>query len=136
MARIKEVLGESADVVTSTTSYVFCKALKYAPNALLFTNPFMCMFLVYEEYACDKDAFNIWYLLIPAGIFLLAQLFHLVCRIAFKEVNGCPVARKRFTRRGANGELIFDKQDVYEMVEYLAEVEDYCEKYGKYRRKS
>lgn len=135
MTNVRKVVKEGAAEISGTILYCLRKALKCAPNAILFINPYMSVSIAYEAYTANNNVFCYWVLWIPLGLFLLAQLLRLIGRVAFEEVNGCPVARKRFVRRGERGELIFNTRDVYEMAEYLAEVEDYCERHGKYRRK-
>ena len=113
--------------------YICTMIFKAMPILIVITTPFVCMYLVMHMYN-QRGCFTFggeW--LVPIVAYIIAYLIQNVKQSMYEDINGFPVARKRFTKRGKRGEPIFKMSDVYEMVEYLAEVEDYCERYGKYR---
>lgn len=111
-----------------------CKVvIKVLPAIIIAGTPFVSMFVVVHMYQA-RGYFRIggeW--LLPFVLYVLAAIIHSINKAKQDSIGGLPVARKRFTKRDAKGMVLFNSSDIYEMVEYLAEVEDYCEKYGKYR---
>lgn len=71
--------------------------------------------------------------LLPAASHFVKWALEYVSTVGNDQLYGMPVARKRFTRRDELGQVVFKNSDVYEIAEYLCEVEEYCEKYGKYK---
>ena len=109
-------------------------AIKVIPVCIELIAPYIGMWLVIQAYG-ERGGFFIggeW--LLPAVFYGAAYLIKDLSRFIEDDIEGCPVARKSFTKRGSRGEVLFKMSDVYEMAEYMAEVEDYCEQYGKYGR--
>lgn len=111
-----------------------CKlCLAKLPVLIVIATPYLsmwCLLCAYRERGCFRVGGE-WF--VPVLCCLVAYILHTIQRACEVEVYGCPVARKRFTRRDSRGRIIFKMDDIYEMTEYLAEVEDYCESYGAYR---
>ena len=109
-------------------------AIKVIPVWIELIAPYAGMYLVLQAYE-ERGGFFVggeW--LLPVVLYGAAYLIKDLGRFIEDDIDGCPVARKRFTKRGSRGEVLFKMSDVYEMAEYMAEVEDYCEQYGKYKR--
>lgn len=71
--------------------------------------------------------------LLPIASRSVKWVLEYVSTVGNDQLYGMPVARKRFTKRDELGQVVFKNSDVYEIAEYLCEVEEYCEKYGKYK---
>lgn len=132
---MKSKLKAIAHTIASKLKYI-CKGLfKHLPVYIELLTPYVGMLLVWQAYE-QRGCFRVggeWF--VPLLMYIVVYLFRTANKAVSDNLEGLPVARKRFTRRGPNGEAIFNFRDVYEMGEYLAEVEDYCEQYGKYRGK-
>ena len=131
--RVWLALKEGIESVSCVMSYYVCKLFKALPLLLIIINPYVSVLVIigmYEKRGCFVFGSE-W--LVPMIILLCAIVIQWIKDGLSETVEGCPVARRRFTRRQSNGAIHFNREDVYEMVEYLAEVEDYCEKNGKYR---
>lgn len=129
MKNIKKALLE----LLYNVKYVCTIVFKAIPIIIVIVTPFVCMYLVmymYKQRGCFAFGGE-W--LVPIVAYVIASLLQNVKQSMYDEIDGFPVARKRFTKRGKRGEIIFNTNEIYEMVEYLAAVEEYCEKYGKYR---
>jgi N-acetylmuramoyl-L-alanine amidase len=99
-----------------------------------FCNPLISMVVLYCHYQRYQTWIGLEVVLTPIGLFLLADLIKRLSRLMLCDVETVPIARKRFIRKDENGRNIFSTGDIYEMVEYLAEVENYCERRGLYRK--
>ena len=129
MKNVKKALLELLYNVKYACTIVF----KAIPLTIVIVTPFVCMCLVmymYKQRGCFAFGGE-W--LVPIVAYIIAFLLQKIKQSIYDEIDGFPVARKRFTKRGKHGEIIFSTSEIYEMVEYLAAVEEYCEKYGKYR---
>ena len=119
--------------VSSTIIYVFKKIPGLLPTALVIANPFatlMCAIDLYQQYG----VWRIEMLFVPLTLLLLTYFANVIKRVVTFEQYGIPVARKRFTRRNERGHISFEMSELPEMVEYVAAVEEHCEKHGMYRR--
>ena len=131
MSKVKQVIK----MMGYNTLYGIKMVLSIMPTIIMVLTPYCCMAAALYGY-CERGGlyFGGEYLL-PIIMYIVYALFVNVNKVLeCEKIGDCPVARKRFTRRDTNGRVIFNSNDIYEMVEYLAEVEQYCEKYGKYRR--
>lgn len=119
--------------ISSTIMYTLRKVPRLLPTALMIANPFatlMCAIDLYEKYGM----WRVEMLLVPIALLLLTYFANVIRRVAMMEQYGIPVARKRFTRRDERGHINFEMSELPEMVEYIAAVEDHCERHGLYRR--
>lgn len=119
--------------VSSTIMYILKKVPGLLPTALIIINPFatlMCAIGLYQRYGM----WRIEMLFVPLILLLLTYIANVVKRVVMMEQYGVPVARKRFTRRDERGHINFQMSELPEMVEYVAAVEEHCEKHGMYRR--
>lgn len=119
--------------VSSTIMYMLKKVPGLLPTALVIVNPFatlMCAIALYEKHGM----WRIEMLFVPLVLLLLIYFANVVKRVVMMEQYGIPVARKRFTRRDERGHINFQMSELPEMVEYVAAVEEHCEKHGMYRR--
>lgn len=120
---------------TYTIRYYIVEFLKALPQILVVINPYLSMVIVLGMYQ-KRGRFEFggeW--LVPLVVLICALVAQWVKDGLRETIDGFPVARKRFTRRKHGGAVYVNKDDLYEMLEYLAEVEDYCDKKGKYRGK-
>ena len=111
-----------------------CKAWLYSGlrllNALM---PYICLVIGAWLYSV-RGGFIVgpeW--LLPIASHSVKWVLEYVSTVGNDQLYGMPVARKRFTKRDELGQVVFKNSDVYEIAEYLCEVEEYCEKYGKYK---
>lgn len=119
--------------VSSTIMYMLKKIPGLLPTALVIVNPFatlMCAIDLYQRYGM----WRIEMLFAPLVLLLLTYFANVVKRVVTMEQYGVPVARKRFTRRDERGHLHFEMSELSEMIEYIATVEEHCERHGMYRR--
>ena len=119
--------------LANSACYIGSIIVKALPTVIVIATPYITMALVIGSYKTHNGFDMGGECLVPLALYLAAYTLRLLNNAIKDDLDGCPVARKRFTRRGKKGEVLFKSSDIYEMVEYLAEVEDYCEKYGKYR---
>lgn len=116
-------------ILTALESFV-----RMVPQIIIIINPYITALLVLALYE-ERGEFCIggeW--LLPLFFTVMACFFKYVTDVYdyINDANGCPVARKRFTKRGKDGRVIFNSNDLYEMIEYLAAVEEYHEERGGY----
>lgn len=119
--------------VSSTIMYTLKKIPGLLPTALVIVNPFvtlMCAIDLYQRHGM----WRIEMLFVPLALLLLTYFANVAKRVVMMEQYGIPVARKRFTRRDERGHINFQMSELPEMVEYVAAVEEHCEKHGMYRR--
>ena len=119
--------------ISSTIMYMLKKVPGLLPMALVIVNPFatlMCAIDLYQRHGM----WRIEMLLVPLVLLLLTYFANVVKRVVMMEQYGIPVARKRFTRRNEQGHIDFTMSELPEMIEYIAAVEEHCEKHGLYRR--
>ena len=109
--------------------------VKKLPQILDILTPFVCMGLVVAMYY-ERGSLQFggeW--CVPIVMVILKWFAQVVNDMHFREVYGFPVARKRFTKKREDGTIEFKTSEIVEIVEYLAEVEDYCSKRGLYDKK-
>lgn len=133
MAKGNAVAKVVCSRLVSRVRYVGSVIVKALPTVIVIVTPYVAMALAIGSYKAHNGFDMGGEHLVPLALCLVAYILRLLNNVVKDDLDGCPVARKRFTRRGEKGEVLFKSSDIYEMAEYLAEVEDYCEKYGKYR---
>lgn len=128
-------LKQAIKMMGYNTLYGIKVVLSIMPTIIMVLTPYCCMAAVLYGYRVRGGLYFGGEYLLPIIMYIAYVLFVNVNKVLEGDkIGDCPVARKRFTKRDINGRVIFNSNDIYEMVEYLAEVEQYCEKYGKYRR--
>ena len=111
-----------------------CKTLLY--NGLCILNismPYICLFAGAWLYR-SRGGFVIgpeWGL--PMVCWIVKWIIEYTNMVGNDRLHGFPVARKRFTKRDKWGMVEFKSSDMFEMAEYMCELEEYCEKFGKYQ---
>lgn len=129
MGRLVNSLVALYNNVKSCCVVVF-KAL---PTMTILVMPYMCLVIGAVEYNKRGELKVGLEWLLPVVCYVVAWLLHYMNVAGSDELRGFPVARRRFTKRDRLGKVIFRNTDIYEMVEYLCELEEYCERYGKYK---
>lgn len=120
------------NVLISKILYATKLVVNLIPIMIVIITPYLSMWLVITSYN-QRGTFSFggeW--LVPLLLYIIAYIVKTAAKALDEDLNGFPVARKRFTKRSTSGNVVFKTSDIYEMADYLAEVEDYCESYGKY----
>lgn len=115
-------------------------AYKISPSLsvlILITNPFITMMSIYLAYK-NRGYFAIGGEIIVAPlltiIWILLLMLHdrLSKKYRVTPKISIPVRNHRYTYKDRRGDISIDTSDIQEIILYLAEVEDYCERRGIY----
>lgn len=113
--------------------YYALRLFKAMPIIVMLITPYISMWAVIKAYE-SRGRWAVggeWF--VPLLLYVVIYVLNSINRVFNDRLDDLPVARKRFTKRSQSGDVLFKRSDTYEMLEYLAAVEDYCERYGKYR---
>lgn len=117
--------------ISSTIKHICREGLNLLPTLLIILNPLLTLvtaMAIYKKY----DAWKIEILICPFVLLLITYFATVVRRVVLHEFHGLPVGRRRFTKRDERGCVSFEMSELVEMIEYLAAVEDYCQRHGLY----
>lgn len=106
---------------------------KAMPILINLINPFVAMGLTYHTYQIRGYWAVGGEMFIPILLFIVSYGLQTINSVVFDHIGDIPVSYKRFTRRDAKGNPQFNMDDLHQMIEYLAELEDVMDTHGKYR---
>ena len=132
---IVELMKEVTHYIFSVLIDTFEGVKRKLPLLLDIFNPLICMILVVGMYY-ERGSLQFggeWF--VPFALVVFKWFLQIANDMQYRDVYGFPVARKRFTKKRSNGTVEFKSNEIVEIVEYLAEVEDYCSKRGLYDKK-
>lgn len=119
--------------LSSTLCYSAKRMFNLLPALLTIVNPFVTMLIALHLYS-KRGSICMQMFITPLVLLLITYFITVIKQAVALERFGMPIARKRFTRRDENGHIDFKMTDLVEMIEYLATIEEYCDKHGLYHR--
>lgn len=134
--RMKENIKKTYDILLYEGKNILKKASMRLPAFLLILSPFfLVMFFIKEIALTNEVCFKIaWYYLMIALVAFILECYNQVSAgNELEQENKIPVAKRRFTK--AEGKKItVNQSDIYEIVTYLYDLENYMENKGAYQQ--
>lgn len=136
--KMKEKIKKICDILLYEGKNIFKKVVRCLPLILLFLSPFFWLcFLAKEIVLTSEVCFKIvWcYLMLALVAFILECYNQVSAENELEQKKEIPVAKRRFTK--AEGKKItVNQSDIYEIVTYLYDLENYMENKGAYQQEN
>lgn len=110
--------------IIRSIKFKITRSLLPLSKLLIFIIPYIMYFIGKGEIVFSSV------LILPILIFLIASILRRVSNLLIGIRDTFPVPSERFTSVGEDGEASVEVQRVYEMISYVADVEDWLQNKG------